>query len=142
MLATGRDIRCSIATIGSAAGLAPAALTGRLWSANALGSGPAGTRHAYTSGTLAWLTELKGRYADAEQQYRDILADRRRLLGDDHPDTLTSRATLAGLASRQGRRAEAEDLYRRVIADRTRVLGASHPDTAAVRNELAQAVAL
>ena len=29
LLATGRDIRCSIATIGSAAGLAPAALAGK-----------------------------------------------------------------------------------------------------------------
>jgi hypothetical protein len=67
-----------------------------------------------------------------------ILADRRRLLGDDHPDTLTSRATLARLAARQGRRAEAEELYRQVIADRTRVLGAGHPDTTAVRHELAQ----
>jgi len=81
------------------------------------------------------------RYAEAEQLSREVLADRRRLLGDDHPDTLTSRATLARLASCQGRRAEAEDLYRRVIADRTRVLGASHPDTVAIRNELAQAVA-
>jgi len=81
------------------------------------------------------------RYAEAEQLSREVLADRRRLLGDDHPDTLTSRATLARLASRQGRRAEAEDLYRRVIADRTRVLDASHPDTVAIRNELAQAVA-
>ena len=81
------------------------------------------------------------RYAEAEQLSREVLADRRRLLGDDHPDTLTSRAILARLAGRQGRRAEAEELYRQVIADRTRVLGASHPDTAAVRNELAQAVA-
>ena len=82
------------------------------------------------------------RYAEAEQLTREVLADRRRLLGDDHPDTLTSRATLACLAwLRQSRRAEAEELYRQVIADRTRVLGANHPDTAAVRNELAQLTA-
>jgi hypothetical protein len=80
------------------------------------------------------------RYAEAEQLSREVLADRRRLLGDDHPDTLASRATLARLAARQGRRAEAEELYRQVIADRARVLGASHPDTTAVRTELARAV--
>ena len=80
------------------------------------------------------------RYAEAEQLSREVLADRRRLLGEDHPDTLTSRATLACLAARQGRRAEAEELYRQVIADRTRVLGASHPDTAAVRSEFAPAI--
>jgi hypothetical protein len=83
---------------------------------------------------------LQRRYAEAEQLSREILAVRRRLLGDDHPDTLTSRATLARLAGGQGRRTEAEELYRQVIADRTRVLGVHHPDTAAVRNELAQAV--
>ena len=81
------------------------------------------------------------RYAEAEQLSREVLADRHRLLGDDHPDTLTSRATLARLAGRQGRCAEAEELYRQVIADRSRVLGAHHPDTAAVRNELTQLTA-
>jgi uncharacterized membrane protein len=81
---------------------------------------------------------VQGRYAEAEQLSRQVLADRRRLLGDDHPDTLTSRATLARLAARQGRRAEAEELYRQVTADRTRVLGVNHPDTAAVRAEFAQ----
>jgi hypothetical protein len=83
---------------------------------------------------------LQHRYAEAEQVTREILADRHRLLGDDHPDTLTSRAVLARLTARQGRRAEAEELYRQVIADRSRVLGPSHPDTAAARAELAQLV--
>ena len=81
---------------------------------------------------------LQRRYAEAEQLTREVLADRRRLLGEDHPDTLTSRATLARLAARQGRRGEAEELYLQVIADRTRVLGSGHPDTAAVRDEFAQ----
>jgi NAD-dependent oxidoreductase involved in siderophore biosynthesis len=81
------------------------------------------------------------RYAEAEQLSRQVLADRHRVLGDDHPDTLTSRAVMARLAARQGRRAEAEALYRQVIADRTRVLGSGHPDTAAVRDEFAQLAA-
>jgi hypothetical protein len=81
------------------------------------------------------------RYADAERLTREVLADRRRLLGEDHPDTLTSRATLARLTARQDRRAEAEALYRQVTADRTRVLGPGHPATAAVRAELAQLTA-
>jgi hypothetical protein len=81
------------------------------------------------------------RYAEAEQLSLQVLADRHRVLGDDHPDTLTSRAVLARLAARQGRRAEAEALYRQVIADRTRVLGSGHPDTAAVRDEFAQLLA-
>ncbi len=84
---------------------------------------------------------LQRRYAEAEHLTRQVLADRHRLLGDDHPDTLTSRATLARLGARQGRRAEAEALYRQVIADRSRVLGSAHPDTAAVRDEYAQLAA-
>ena len=72
---------------------------------------------------------------------RQVLADRRRVLGDDHPDTLTSRANLAWLAARQGRIAVAEELYRQLLADRNRVLGASHPDTETTRNELAQLIA-
>jgi len=72
---------------------------------------------------------------------RDVLATRRRVLGDDHPDTLTSRDTLAWLAGRQGRRAEAVELYRQVLADRSRVLGTSHPDTQATRDELTKLTA-
>ncbi len=92
-------------------------------------------------GYLARTLVRRGRSGDAETIYRDLLADRLRIQGEDHLDTLTSRATLARLAARQGRRAEAEELYRQVIADRTRVLGASHPDTASVRTEFAQAAA-
>jgi hypothetical protein len=80
----------------------------------------------------------QGRTVEAEQMTRDVLADRRRVLGDDHPDTLTSRAVLAWLAARQGRPAQAEELYRQLLADRNRVLGAGHPDTETTRNELAQ----
>ena len=83
----------------------------------------------------------QSRLAEAERMTRDVLADRRRVLGDDHPDTLASRATLAWLAAREGHRAEAEELYRQLLADRTRVLGASHPDTEATRNELGQLLA-
>jgi len=65
-----------------------------------------------------------------------VLEERRRVLGDDHPDTLTSRDTLAMLTARSGRRAEARDLYRQVLADRSRVLGPDHPDTRVTRAEL------
>jgi len=63
------------------------------------------------------------------------------VLGDDHPDTLTSRDTVAWLVGRQGRRAEAAELHRQVLADRSRVLGAHHPDTQATRDELAELTA-
>src|SRR2546430_11086450 len=39
---------------------------------------------------------------------REVLADRRRVLGEDHPDTLTTRGTLAWTAELQRRYADAE----------------------------------
>jgi Tetratricopeptide repeat len=67
-----------------------------------------------------------------------VLADRRRVLGEEHPDTLASYAVLAWLEGLQGRYGQAEKLYRQVLADRRRVLGEDHPDTAATAGELAQ----
>src|SRR5256886_17103567 len=51
-----------------------------------------------TRGTLAWTAELQRRYAEAEQQYRSLLADRERVLGAGHPDTLIARQDVARLA--------------------------------------------
>jgi hypothetical protein len=51
------------------------------------------------------------------------------VLGDDHPDTLTSRNNLASAYASAGRVAEATTLYEQVLTDRQRVLGDDHPDT-------------
>ncbi|GHJ43144.1 tetratricopeptide repeat protein [Catellatospora sp. TT07R-123] len=67
------------------------------------------------------------------------LADRRRALGEDHPDTLTSRHNLAVAYRVAGRVAEATALFEQVLADRRRVLGDDHPNTLTSRNNLAVA---
>jgi tetratricopeptide (TPR) repeat protein len=54
---------------------------------------------------------------------------RKRVLGEEHPDTLTSMANLASTYSNQGRWKEAEELEVQVIETRKRVLGQEHPDT-------------
>ena len=64
---------------------------------------------------------------------------RQRVLGDDHPDTLTSRNNLAYTYESAGRLDEAIDLYEQILTDRRRVLGDDHPDTLASRNNLAGA---
>ncbi|MFI6744377.1 tetratricopeptide repeat protein [Nonomuraea sp. NPDC050451] len=64
------------------------------------------------------------------------LAGRQRVLGDDHPDTLTSRNNLAG-AYRAWDVARATSLFERTLADRQRVLGDDHPDTLTSRDDLA-----
>ena len=54
---------------------------------------------------------------------------RKRVLGAEHPDTLTSMANLASTYRNQGRWKEAEELNVQVMETRKRVLGAEHPST-------------
>jgi tetratricopeptide (TPR) repeat protein len=65
------------------------------------------------------------------------LADRERLLGADHPNTLSSRNDLAFAYRLAGRLGEAIALHEATLADRERVLGTDHPDTLTSRNNLA-----
>ena len=53
----------------------------------------------------------------------------KRVLGQEHPDTLTSMAHLASAFWGQGRWKEAEELGVQVVDTRKRVLGQEHPDT-------------
>ena len=68
-----------------------------------------------------------------------LLADLERVLGADHPDTLTTRANLANAYQAAGRTAEAATLQGQTLADLERVLGADHPDTLTTRANLANA---
>jgi tetratricopeptide (TPR) repeat protein len=68
-----------------------------------------------------------------------LLADYERVLGTDHPDTLTTRNNLALAYREAGRTAEAIGLYERTLADRERVLGTEHPETLRSRGGLASA---
>ena len=67
------------------------------------------------------------------------LADRERVLGADHPDTISSRSDLAYAYESAGRLPEAIGLYEQTLGDRERVLGADHPDALTSRNNLASA---
>ena len=74
---------------------------------------------------------------DSIELYEQVLAERERVLGPDHPDTLTIRNNLAGAYYSVGRFGEAIELFERVLAERERVLGSDHPDTLTTRNNLA-----
>ena len=52
-----------------------------------------------------------------------------RVLGPEHPNTLTTTANLAATLHQLGRAAEAEPLQRQVLEASRRVLGPEHPDT-------------
>jgi tetratricopeptide (TPR) repeat protein len=62
-----------------------------------------------------------------------------RVLGPDHPGTLTSANNLAQTLLARGDLRGAERLFSRVLETRTRILGPDHPDTLSALNNLAQA---
>ncbi|KAJ5090363.1 FabD/lysophospholipase-like protein [Penicillium argentinense] len=70
-----------------------------------------------------------GRYCEAETMYRIVFEYRQRVLGPEHPDTLTCVSHLGSVLSRQGKYKEAEDMHGRALQGREKVLGPEHPDT-------------
>jgi hypothetical protein len=65
----------------------------------------------------------------------------RRVLGDEHPDTLKSANNLASSLSDQGKYAEAERIEREVLGARRRLLGEEHPSTRTGAGNLAMSLA-
>jgi tetratricopeptide (TPR) repeat protein len=73
----------------------------------------------------------------AEHELRTALALRWRVLGGQHPDTLSTQAELVELLIAQGKLPDAERAARETLAARRRVLGPEHPDTLSSMNDLA-----
>ena len=71
--------------------------------------------------------------------YEQGAKDQARVLGEDHPDTLTTRHNLAYCYQEAGRIDEAITLYENLVSDRIRVLGEDHPQTLWTRCDLAEA---
>ncbi|MFI6220125.1 tetratricopeptide repeat protein, partial [Nocardia salmonicida] len=65
------------------------------------------------------------------------LADRQRVLGPDHVDTLNAAHNLAYTYAEAGRADEAIDLFEKTLIDRQRVLGPDHVDTLNTAHNLA-----
>ncbi len=61
-----------------------------------------------------------------------------RVLGAEHPDTLTTRANLAYWTGQAGDAAAARDQFAALLPLRERILGAEHPDTLTTRANLAR----
>ncbi|NEU84560.1 CHAT domain-containing tetratricopeptide repeat protein, partial [Nostoc sp. UIC 10630] len=66
-----------------------------------------------------------------------MLAIRKKLLGNEHPDVATSLNNLAGLYSRQGKYADAEPLYRQALEIYKRLPADEHLNVATSLNNLA-----
>jgi hypothetical protein len=65
----------------------------------------------------------------ARELAEDTLARRRRVLGEDHPDTLFSAFILVGELAELGEYQAAKELNEDILARRRRVLGDRHFDT-------------
>ena len=61
------------------------------------------------------------------------------MLGEDHPDTLTSRINLAGAYQEAGDLGRAIPLHEQTLTDCARMLGEDHPATLTFRSNLAGA---
>ncbi|MFD9061844.1 tetratricopeptide repeat protein [Kitasatospora purpeofusca] len=95
---------------------------------------PGGHPVLFTAGTSLLRAGLIGTAVTHGQR---LTADAERILGDEHPNTLTARANLASAYWQAGRTGEAIVIEERVAADRERLLGHDHPDTLLARSNLA-----
>lgn len=78
-----------------------------------------------------------GRWNEAEGSFGQVMEIRKRVLGADHPSTLSSMNNLASTYWNQGRWEEAEELQVQVMETSKKKLGADHPDALRSMNILA-----
>ena len=81
----------------------------------------------YTHFALAY--DSGGYWKEAEKLEVQVMQTRKRVLGEEHPDTLISIGNLASTYRQQGHWKEAEELEVQVMQTRKRVLGEEHPHT-------------
>ncbi|MFH9073636.1 tetratricopeptide repeat protein [Streptomyces alboflavus] len=97
------------------------------------------THTAYALDRAAAYRIGQGALALAIHALQRALTTHERLLGGDHPSTLTSRNNLAYAYESAGDLGRAIPLYEHAMADYERVLGGDHPSTLTSRNNLAYA---
>lgn len=89
---------------------------------------------------IADLLFAQGKYNEAEILFRQVIDLRTRILGTEHPDTLTTRHRLIYVLDQEEKHTDAEAEARQVVALRERILGLEHPDTLLSRYNLASAL--
>jgi tetratricopeptide (TPR) repeat protein len=84
---------------------------------------------ATLSSNCGWFLDLQGVHEEAGSMHRRALKAREKVLGREHPSTLTSVDNLGLVLSSQGKYEEAEAMHRRALKAREKVLGHEHPST-------------
>lgn len=89
---------------------------------------------------LAWecamTLYIDGRYNEAEKLFVQVMETRKRVLGDEHPSTLTSMNNLAQTLKGLGHHDEAISIMDTCVGLLTQVLGARHPHTVSSKDVL------
>ena len=93
----------------------------------------------YADPTTILMPSAEWELARAIPLFEQTLADRRRLLGEEHPDTLSSADSLAHAYESAGRLEQALPLFEQTLADCRRLLGAEHPLTKTLAANLQRA---
>jgi hypothetical protein len=98
-----------------------------------------GADHPHTLAALGNLTIWQGETGDraSTDTARELVAARRRVFGDHHPDTLTARHTLARQHMRDGEFDSAASELESILEARIAMLGPAHPDTLTAWHNLA-----
>lgn len=79
-------------------------------------------------------------FQEARHVHEQALSVRRRILGNEHPDTLTSMGNYALLLHLRGRVSEARKIFTEVLLMRSRTLGTDHPATTLAMSYLGMAL--
>ena len=87
--------------------------------------------------TIGSVYQNLGLYAEAEPLFEQAFAENKRVLGDEHPRTLSSANILANSYTMQGRHDEAEPLYLRNLEIGERLFGRENRATLTALNNLA-----
>ncbi|PSN58707.1 hypothetical protein BS50DRAFT_450258, partial [Corynespora cassiicola Philippines] len=85
----------------------------------------------------AWYAEQVGNWVEAEEMSVTALKTRKKLLGQEHEDTLWSLSLVGNVHSLRGRWEKGESLGVQVMETRKSKLGADHPDTLTSMDNLA-----
>jgi hypothetical protein len=79
----------------------------------------------------------QGQPDEAAKMRKEVLEKRRRILGEEHPSTISAMNNLANTLGEQGQLDEAAKMLQEVLEKRRRILGEEHPDTISAMNNLA-----
>ncbi len=84
----------------------------------------------------ATLLAVEGRFDEAGVLFRQAVAERRQVLGDDHPAVAISLNSLGNIFSEQGKYSQAKPYYEQALMILEKVLGPKHPDVTQPLNNL------